>query len=178
MKIPMILLLVAVIIVAAIVVANTLGVIGKAAQDKTDEVWPYYALRVMSTPEQVLYFRLVAALPELIVMPQVQLTRVLGVKKGHSYQTWGNRINRMSLDFVVTRKDSSVVAAVELDDASHRRRDRVEADAKKDKALESAGVRIVRWNVKAIPSAEEIRDQLGVDVKSETLATTPAVEAV
>ena len=35
--------------------------------------------------------------------------------------------NRMSLDFVVCRKDSTIVAAIELDDKSHEKDSRKEA---------------------------------------------------
>jgi len=52
----------------------------------------------------VLYFRLVRALPESVVLAQVQLSRFLGVKKGSDYQSWLNRINQMSADFVVCAK--------------------------------------------------------------------------
>src|SRR3569623_335799 len=102
-------------------------------------------------PEQTLYFRLVKALPEHIILAQVQLSRLLGVKKGNDFQAWSNRINRMSADFVVCNKDSSIVAVIELDDATHQRKDRQTADAKKAKALSSAENRIVRLQAKTLP---------------------------
>ena len=139
----------AVIAVLAILKAKSKG--GGA-----DEVWPFYAKKPLSQPEQVLYFRLVQALPEHIVLAQVQLSRLLGVKKGNNYQAWFNRINRMSADFVVCNKDSSIVAVIELDDATHQKADRHAADAKKDKALTSADIRIVRWEAKAIPDMATI----------------------
>jgi len=122
-----------------------------------DEVWPFYAKKPLSQPEQILYFRLVQALPDHIILAQVQLSRLLGVKKGNNYQAWSNRINRMSADFVVCNKDSSIVAVIELDDATHEREDRQAADAKKDRALGAAGVQIVRWQAKAIPDLATIQ---------------------
>jgi len=121
------------------------------------EVWPFYAKKPLSQPEQILYFRLVDALPKHIILAQVQLSRFLGVKKGHNYQSWSNRINRMSADFVVCNKDSSIVAVIELDDATHQKPDRQAADAKKDKALESAEIKIIRWQAKAIPDTSAIK---------------------
>lgn len=120
--------------------------------------WPFYALRPLSEPEQVLYHRLVAALPERIVLAQVQVSRVLGVKKGFNFHEWNNRINRMSYDFVVCAKDSSVLAVIELDDKSHDSESRRKADAKKDKASLAAGIRVIRWNVKALPDQVGIRE--------------------
>lgn len=86
-----------------------------------DAPWPFYAKKPLSQPEQVLYHRLVAAMPECIVLAQVQLSRVLGVKKGFNFREWNNRIDRMSLDFVVCLKDSTIVAVVELDDKTLKR---------------------------------------------------------
>lgn len=54
-------------------------------------------------------------------------------------------------------KDSSIAAVIELDDATHQRKDRQVADAKKDKALASASVRMVRWQAKAIPDIAAIQ---------------------
>jgi hypothetical protein len=102
-----------------------------------DQAWPFYAKKPLSNPEQVLYFRLVETLPDHIVLAQVQLSRLLGVKKGHNVQSWNNRINRMSADFVVCAKDASILAVVELDDASHKKADRQDADARTAKALDA-----------------------------------------
>jgi very-short-patch-repair endonuclease len=95
-----------------------------------------------------------------LVLAQVQLSRFLGVKKGHNSQSWMNRINRMSADFVVCSKDASVLAVVELDDASHERAVRQDADVRKEKALSGAGVRLIRWRATALPDATTIKATL------------------
>ena len=119
--------------------------------------WPFYAKKPLSTPEQVLYFRLVSALPDHIVLAQVQLSRFLGVKKSEKFHQWNNRINRKSVDFLVCSKDSTVVLAIELDDSTHAKESRIKADSTKDKALGDAGIRIVRWNVKSMPDVDAIK---------------------
>lgn len=126
------------------------------SKNREPEIWPFYARKPLSNPEQVLYFRLLKALPNHMVLAQVQLSRFLGVKKGNNFQSWLNRINRMSADFVICNKDANVIAVIELDDATHTSQKRQEADAKKDKALNSAGLKVIRWNVKAIPNETEI----------------------
>ncbi len=120
--------------------------------------WPFYAKKPLTEVERILYHRLVKALPDHIVLAQVQLSRVLGVKRGYNFNEWNNRINRMSLDFVVCHKDSTIVSVIELDDQTHERESRKEADVKKNKALSSAGLSLVRWQVKQIPSEREIRE--------------------
>lgn len=119
--------------------------------------WPFYAKKPLTQPEQVLYHRLVGALPECIVLAQLQLSRVLGVKRGFSFHEWNNRINRMSLEFVVCLKDSTIVAAVELDDKSHELAARKVADDKKEKVLSAAGITLIRWKTNALPDEAAIR---------------------
>ncbi len=122
--------------------------------------WPFYVKKPLTQPEQVLYHRLVKALPDHIVLAQVQVSRVLGVKKGSNFNEWNNRINRLSYDFVVCGKDSTVLAAIELDDKTHDSSRRTATDEKKNKATADAGLRLIRWNVKALPDESAIQAQL------------------
>ena len=132
----------------------------RAPSGRASSVWPFYVKRPLSQPEQVLYHRLIRALPDHIALAQVQVSRVLGVKKGSNFHQWNNRINRLSYDFVVCSKDSTVIAAVELDDKSHESTDRASTDEKKDKASADAGLRLLRWHVRSLPSEEVIRQEL------------------
>jgi len=117
------LIVLALVVLAALAVAFVM-LKRRASSDASNAPWPLYAKKPLTQPEQVLYHRLVAAMPECIVLAQVQLSQVLGVKKGFNFHAWNNRINRMSLDFLVCLKDSTIVAAVELDDKTRRRRHR------------------------------------------------------
>lgn len=125
-----------------------------------DEAWPFYAKQLLSQPEQILFHRLVKALPEHIILAQVQVSQVLGVHKGFNFYEWNNRINRLSYDFVVCNKDGSVHAVIELDDKSHESKDRVEADKRKDRATSAASIRMVRWHVRSMPDENAIKDEL------------------
>jgi hypothetical protein len=147
------------LVVVLVIIAALIIVVVKTKKNAGigDAPWPFYAKKPLSSPEQILYFRLCKALPEHIILAQVGLSRILGVKKGSNFGEWFNRINRMSADFVLCSKDSTIVAVIELDDASHEKADRKAADAKKDKALSSAGIRIVRWQVKSIPDEAAIK---------------------
>src|SRR5712664_4099962 len=122
--------------------------------------WPFYVKCLLTQPEQVLYHRLVKSLPNHVVLAQVQMSQVLGVKKGFRFHEWNNRINRMSYDFVICDKASTVIAAIELDDKSHESDRRREADAKKTKATTDAGLRLVRWHVKSLPDELTIQREL------------------
>lgn len=152
MKLLSLVLLLLVLAFIAIIVLKKRSLLSSA-----DAQWPFYAKRPLSQPEQVLYHRLVTALPEHIVLAQVQVSRVLGVKKGFNFNEWNNRINRLSYDFVVCAKDSTVLAAVELDDKTHESKSRAETDKKKERATAAANVRLIRWHVKSLPDQTAIQ---------------------
>ena len=143
------------IAVAGLLLLKRLGLLRTGAAR-----WPFYVRKPLSQPEQVLYHRLIRALPEHIVLAQVQVSRVLGVKKGFNFHEWNNRINRLSYDFVVCGKDSTVIVAIEFDDKTHENASRACTDDKKNKTAADAGLRLVRWNVRALPSEEAIRAEL------------------
>ncbi|HQR56765.1 MAG TPA: DUF2726 domain-containing protein [Burkholderiaceae bacterium] len=148
----------AAIIIVVLGVGVAIAVLRARSSDATSTGrWPFSLRRPLTEPEQVLYFRLCQALPDHIVLAQVGMSRFLSVRRGHNARAWYNRINRMSVDFLVCTKDASVVAAVELDDASHQHPDRVSADAKKELALNAAGVKLLRWNVGAMPDEAAIQ---------------------
>ena len=122
------------------------------------KVWPYVPRELMTAPERELYGRLRQALPDYLIFSQVQLSRIIDVAPEAEHQSWLNRINRMSVDFVVCAPDGAkILAAIELDDSSHEKAERIQADAKKDKALRSAGVPIIRWPVKGMPHVQQLR---------------------
>lgn len=123
----------------------------------TDGLWPFFARKPLSEPEQILYFRLVKALPEHIILAKVQLSSLLGVQKNHDARAWLKRISLMSADFVVCNKDSSIVAVIELSDETDQEKDSRSEAEKKDRALTSAQVRILRWSAASVPDIAAIQ---------------------
>jgi hypothetical protein len=122
--------------------------------------WPFHVRKPLTQPEQVLYHRLVHALPGHIILAQVQVSRVLGVNKGANFHEWNNRINRLSYDFVVCGKDSAVIAAIELDDnTAESAARRSGTDEKKNKASLDAGLTLIRWNLRMLPDMAEIQKE-------------------
>ncbi|MDR0992999.1 MAG: DUF2726 domain-containing protein [Verrucomicrobiota bacterium] len=146
---------------------------GERKKRENGQSWPFYARPLLTRPEQVLFWRLKNVFPDHIVLAQVSLGQILRVKKGYNFGGWYNRINRMSADFVICRQDASVACVIELDDASHTREDRWVADAKKEKALSSAGVRLFRYPVKVMPSEEILREQFSFLLGEPSLPMRP-----
>ena len=122
-----------------------------------DKPWPLERKHtLLSDPEQVLYRRLVQALPNYIVLAQVQLLQALRFKRGSRDRGVLNRISQLSLDFLILAADTRIIAAIELDDASHHREDRGMADARKAHALKSAGIPLLRWSTREMPDTKSI----------------------
>ena len=119
---------------------------------------PYFGKKPLTGPEMELYARLRDAMPECVVLAQVALSSLVGVKERDDWRRWFNRISQKSVDFVLCLpQDFTVVAVIELDDLSHTRSDRQRADTAKDVALRIAGHPIIRFKRHAMPATEEIR---------------------
>lgn len=122
---------------------------------------PVFAERpLLTAPEQILYLRLIDALPNYIVFAQVQLCRLFDIERGPQQQTWFNKTSQKSVDYVVCTKDFKTIAVIELDEKSHDAANRKKADADKDTALNAAGIKVIRWTVKNMPDRFEIARQL------------------
>jgi hypothetical protein len=118
----------------------------------------YVQCRPLSEPEQVLYWRLVEALPECVVLPQVSFSRFMkpapDVKLfSREYRALYARISQKSVDFLVCLRDFTMVAAIELDDSTSD----VPRDARGDVILKAAGVVPLRVDVQDMPSVEALR---------------------
>jgi len=129
----------------------------KRKADKRNELPVFFAKKPLTEIEQTMYHRLVEALPEYLVMAQVQVSQIVGIKKGPLWQTWFNKISRKSVDYVICLKDFTIIAVIELDDATHEREDRQKTDGDKDTALMGAGLKIIRWKAKSLPDIQTVR---------------------
>lgn len=129
---------------------------------KGDElaIWPFEPMPIMTDSEVQFFKKLQLALPEYTVFSQVQLSRIIepSEEAGRDRQFWFNRVCRQSVDFVLIDQNmQTVLAAIELDDWTHESAARQKQDAKKDKALASAGIPIIRFHAEKMPSIEMLR---------------------
>lgn len=118
---------------------------------------PYFRRPLMSKIELSVYQTLIKTLPEFLIFPQVQASRVLGIPANKDNYYWFNFISRLSYDFVVCRPDSTPIAIIEIDDSTHTLAKRQEADNRKNKATAAAGIAVIRWQVRHIPNSKEIK---------------------
>ena len=122
-----------------------------------DKFWPYYARKVLNPPELALYQRLRDALPERLILAQVPLSRVLGVRETTYADNWRHRIAGEHLDFVVCSPDATVLAAVALENSSSPRTPHAGTAPFTENALAAAGIALLRWDAAALPSEAELR---------------------
>lgn len=124
----------------------------------SDVPWPVAAKKLLTERERSLYQGLLASYPNHKLFVQVALSQMMDVPENHpDRQSIRNRFSQLVADFVLCRADLSVVAVIELDDSSHGRSDRQDADARKNKALADAGIRLVRIPAGPLPSADLLR---------------------
>ena len=134
---------------------------GESSKDVKD--LKFFKKRLL-TPTEISFFNLLLqATPGRYIFTQVALSQLIGVPSGSQKQSSFNRINRMSIDFVVCDAQLNTLLAIELDDPSHDRSPSIERDLKKDTVLATAGVRLVRLRVEAIPSLEVLKKLLALD---------------
>jgi very-short-patch-repair endonuclease len=130
----------------------------KRRESRSGGGWPLYARRLLGEREQVLFWRLAAAFPNHVVLAQVSLSQLLGVKKHASNrQAISNRYRQLTADFVICKRSFEPIGVIELDGLSHDHPRRQSADERKAAALESAGVPLIRINVTDIPDEAELK---------------------
>lgn len=150
------------LVCAAAIIALLLkaGVIDVAAVRRLFQ--PYRARDLMTANERDMFARLVRALPDAYVFPQVAMGALItaapsmgeAVARGVR-----SRFDRKIVDFVVVdRHTFDVVAIVELDDRTHE----AERDAARDRITRGAGYKTLRFDSRKKPDIVEIRKQLGL----------------
>jgi hypothetical protein len=105
---------------------------------------------IMSAAENDLYRVLQEVVgSNFVIVPQAHLSVFLDHRvKGQSWQGALSTIQRKSVDFLIcSHTYYNPLVAIELDDSSHQREDRVERDTKVDQICETAGMPLIhiRW---------------------------------
>jgi very-short-patch-repair endonuclease len=85
---------------------------------------------------------------------------MVGVKKGANFAAVFNKYSRLVADFVVCRRDFSILAVIELDDRHHDHPRRQDADRRKLEVLQAAGIPVIRLNGAAGPAEHELAQLL------------------
>lgn len=115
--------------------------------------------RLLTQNEEEFFGRIVRALPEFYVFPQVAFRAFLrpGVASGtKAYARQSGKIGAKHCDFIICDHRLDIVAIVELDDRTHI----AEKDAARDAMTTSAGYTTIRYESRQKPTESEIRDDI------------------
>jgi hypothetical protein len=142
----------------ALVVAGAAGFRARPQSIHSDADWPVDAMPFLTAREREWHRALVNAFPHFHVFAQVALSQLVDVRKSaRASVALRNRFRQLVADVVLCDSSYDVLAVIEIDDASHGRAVRREADNRKAKALGSAGIKLVRIPKGVNPSSEAIR---------------------
>ena len=127
-----------------------------------EEGAPYTRTPALFTPAERSFLGVLdlAAGKDFRVFGKVHVGDVLTPRAGQdrsTRQTALNRINRKHFDFILCRPDDlTVLCAIELNDASHQRKDRQERDEFLETACRSAGLPLILFDARHAYSPTEI----------------------
>lgn len=173
-----VLVLLGLLLLMALLVGRFLG--GKAAAAPDD--LPYQRRATLLTPAERSFLGVLeqAVGARNRVQVQVRLADLMTVRAGlpAARRTAAqNRINGKHADFVLCDPDTlAIVAAIELDDASHRQAARRQRDDFLKSACAAAGLPLLRFEAKAAYSLAEVRHQLAAVVEPDAGSGPAQVE--
>lgn len=117
------------------------------------EEFPYARRKKLMTRSEIDFFRVLrdAVNNEWEIFAMVRIADMLSIRDGtRNQRSWLNRILSKHVDFVICDRDTlEILVAIELDDASHNRPDRIERDAFVNDAFADAGLPLIR-----VPTAD------------------------
>lgn len=143
------LIILAVIIGIIVVAGAVLSEYSKTARVEPEKFQYKYKQKpyLMTYVENKCYHTIVQAVEDkYYVFPQVHLSAIIDHKvEGQSWKGAFSHINQKSVDFVLCDKHYiSPKLAIELDDKTHERPDRIDRDGEVERVLEQAGLPLLR----------------------------------
>ena len=123
---------------------------------------PYIKRQRLVTKAELRFYKSLqkAVQDDWAIFAMVRIADLLRVEAGvKNRRSWVSKILAKHIDFVLCDPGSlEPILAIELDDSSHQRKDRIARDDFVDQALESANLPILRVPVRASFKSREIRE--------------------
>ncbi|NUF83090.1 DUF2726 domain-containing protein [Acinetobacter seifertii] len=147
------------IFLIAIMVLAILSVLKKGeSKNRNAKRNPIKGKPIITMNEQPTFMKLKEALPEHIILAQVAFSAFM-TAQGYATR---NLFNRKVADFVVLDKAFNIVAIVELDDSSHKGKEKF--DAERDALIHEAGFKVIRY--KRTPELVQIHRDFNITSSS------------
>ena len=145
-----------IVVLAVLIVLAIAGFVVQArARSRRIKLGVYQGKDLLTENELEFFGRLVQALPQYYIFPQVAMSALLEAASTNEARrnTDRLRIAQQRIDYVVCDRHCNVIAVVELDDRTHSRA----KDQVRDERLEQAGIHTLRFESRAKPSLQAIR---------------------
>lgn len=147
------------IFLIAIMILAILSVLKKGeSKNRNAKRTPIKGKPIITMNEQPTFMKLKEALPEHIILAQVAFSAFM-TAQGYATR---NLFNRKVADFVVLDKAFNIVAIVELDDSSHKGKEKF--DAERDALIHEAGFKVIRY--KRTPELVQIHRDFNITSSS------------
>ncbi|WP_151905100.1 DUF2726 domain-containing protein [Acinetobacter nosocomialis] len=147
------------IFLIAIMILAILSVLKKGeSKNRNAKRTPIKGKPIITMNEQPTFMKLKEALPEHIILAQVAFSAFM-TAQGYATR---NLFNRKVADFVVLDKAFNIVAIVELDDSSHKGKEKF--DAERDALIHEAGFKVIRY--KRTPELVQIHSDFNITSSS------------
>ncbi len=116
---------------------------------------------------------------KVTICPKVSLAEIFFVNQQKDFYAFQNRINRKRIDFLLCdAKTLDPILAIELDDSSHQRQDRIERDAFVDEVFKNARLPLVHIPVRTTYNMQELALVFKSVVHDQAAANQPPAPAV
>lgn len=164
-----------IILVILILVVILFGIAGGLAQvlpRGDDRTGSYKARHLLTGNEAEFFGRLVAALPDHYIFPQVAMSALIEAASSDKKKAHGDRLRiaQQRVDYVVSDRNFNVVVVVELDDRTHSGA----KDQIRDARLMQVNIRTVRFQSKNKPGIDAIRAAVLSVACAPQLVSVPA----
>ena len=136
-----------IVVVLAIVLLHKLSTRAKLGK--------YQRRNLMTENEREFFGRLLTALPEHLIFPQVAMTAIIEASSTDRDRAYRDRLRiaQQRVDYLVCSHRGDIVVVIELDDKTHV----PEKDHVRDKRLLQAGIRTIRFQSRNKPTHALIR---------------------
>jgi hypothetical protein len=125
------------------------------------EPLPYHVRDDFFSAAEASFYRVMKkmAADRLIICPKVSLAEIFFVSHPNENAAYFNKINRKHVDFLLCDPNTlKPRLAIELDDSSHKREDRMERDDFVDDVFSTAGLPLVRVPVRPAYNTAELAE--------------------
>jgi ssDNA-binding Zn-finger/Zn-ribbon topoisomerase 1 len=130
-----------------------------------DEALPYAKRDDFFSPSELSFYKILKQVvnDNVVIYPKVGLKEIFFVKSKDrgDFSKYHNKIDRKHVDFLLCNSyNLQPICAIELDDASHLKQDRIERDIFVDKVFKTAELPLIRFVNKKSYVIADIADKL------------------